>query len=875
MFYTYVGRKGNDIHHIGYKNGKRFHNTSKFQPSIYYETLNEKEIDAYSLDGKPLKQKKFDSINEWNQFYYQNKDLLDLYSDLDPIYQFIARKYSASVEYNQKDIRVWLLDIEVNSTDGFPFPFEAKHPIVSIAIYDSRRNEYIVLGLNDYQFDSKRLELTTNKVTFKKCDNEKDLLQKFIELNAALHPDIWIAHNGEGFDYPYIINRIANVGLKVNDLSPIGRASSKYTERDDKFMTQKSEYYNTIEGISLLDNMHLYKKYIATPRESYSLSNLAIEDLNIDKIDYSEYDNLAGLYEKNYERFIDYNINDVHLMYMLNKKNGYLDIHIRNMYKSKCANFEDNMGPVKMWDIYIYQSLQQKNIQVLPSKKDTSTFSYPGAFVVEPIIAKHKWLVSIDVNSMYPHIQMQWNISPEKLVENYTVTDWLQSLTENELDEYIKKARSPQQKKFLEDVKQLNNFGYAIPQINRDGLDERMLNMLIPTHPDYIMTANGFYFKKDSLGAIPELLIENYNERKHIKSVLMSDLKKQQQIKDTEEIKEQLANYKVAEQGIKIMMNAEYGALANTFFRYCKYELCSAVTMNGQFIDQYLIKEFNRRYPDVLIVAGDTDSLYLSLEKMVEKECKGMSESEIVAWVDKFSANELQQVIDDAFEQIAEYVGATKNYMKMAREKVIISALWTAKKHYAYKMIMEDDKLLSKPKYGYKGLECVKSSIPKAIRQMQKETINTILDDIDVYDMIQKCRAKIMQLSPEEIAFPKTCNGLRKYADGKGGWIKGAQAHVKAAMVYNNYLMKNSLAGEYPMIMDGDKIRFVWLKEPNIFNSPTFGFINRLPIDNLIKDFVDYETIYYKSYEKIMTDMLDRIGLSRQISKTVDLDELF
>lgn len=876
MFYTYVGKRGNDIHHIGYDKGKKFHNTIKFKPSLYYETVNENDVDAYSINNKPLKRKQFDSISEWSKFYYQNKDILDIYSDLDPTYQFIAAKYKSAVEYEQKQIRVWFLDIEVQSDTGFPYPHEAKRPIVSIAIYDSKRNEYLILGLKEYSYNQHRMPLNTNKVTYKQCDDEVDLMQKFIELNAALKPDIWIAHNGQSFDYPYIINRLEKLKMNANELSPIGRASSKYTEIQDKFMSSKSEYYNSIEGISLLDNMLLYKKYLADPRESYSLSNLAIEDLGIDKIDYAEYDNLTGLYAQNYEKFIDYNINDVYLMFLLNQKNGYLDIHIRNMYKSKCANFEDNMGPVKLWDIYIYQSLQQENIQVLPTKKDVTSFSYPGAYVVDPIVGKHKWIMTFDLNSLYPHIQMQWNISPECVVDNLTVTDWLQSLSDVEINEYIEKAQTKEQKDFLKSVQQMNNFGYSLPQINREEIDERILNQLVPTHPEYVMSANGFYFKKDKIGCIPKLLIENYAERKSIKREV-SKLEEQQEKKFDSKIADQIAAYRVSEQGIKIMMNSEYGALANNYFRYCRYELCSAITMNGQLVLKTLINNINKKYPSIKVIFGDTDSVGLGFDTIVKENCKGMSESEIIDFLIKFSDEQIQPLINDTYQQLSEYVGAAQNYMKMSREKIISDGIWTAKKHYAFRLVVKDNIILSEPKYGYKGLECVKSSIPRAIRKLQKQTIEIILtDESKILDKINQCESIIKNMSPEEIAFPKTCNGLFKYNDGKDGWIKGAQAHVKAALTYNKYLeQRPELINQYPKIQEGEKIRFVWLKSPNIFNSETFGFINRLPKDKMIIDFIDYDTMCEKAYTKVMRDMIEKIGLQGKITKVVDLSDLF
>ncbi len=875
MFYTYVGKKGDYIHHIGYEaNGRRFHRKESFKPSIYYESPSG-EKDSSSITNSPLRRKKFNSISEWYQFYYQNKDILDMFSDLDPIHQFIAYRYPNKITYNAKFIRMWELDIEVMSDDGFPHAHEAKHPIVSISIYDSRRDEYIVLALQGYKYDKSRLPLNTTKVKFKECIDEEDLLKKFIELNNALNPDIWIAHNGQKFDFPYIINRINNIGLKAKDLSPIGKASSKYNPENDDFMSKKSPYYNKIEGISLLDNQLLYKKYIATPRESHSLSNLAVEDLGMDKINYEEYDNLNKLYEMNFSKFIDYNITDVYLMYLLNKKNGYIDIHLRNTYKVKCSNFEEGMSPVKLWDIYVYQSLQKKNIQVTPSKKDVEKFTYPGAFVVPPLVGKSKWVVSFDLNSLYPHIQMEWNISPETLVENLTVSEWLQTLTSDQIDDYIGKTNNKEQIKFLNDLKDLNNFGYAVEPIDTEKLDDRILNGLIPAHPDYIMTANGFYFRKDIIGILPELLIENYNERKAIKKE-MAILKNSQNKNFSEKIADQLASMKVSEQGIKIMMNAEYGALANEFFRYCKYQLCSSITMNGQLVLKILLKRIAEKYPNIAVLAGDTDSIMLSLENLVKENCVGFTDDEIITWIDNFCESEIQQLINETYENLSVFVNANQNYMKMTREKIISDAIWTGKKHYAYRMVMEDDVRLTTAKFGFKGLDCVKSSTPRFIRNEQKEAIKIMLTDIDsVVNKIAKSKEAIKNLSPEDIAFPKGCNGLRKYSTGKGRWKKGAQAHVKAALTYNHYIRKNKLKNEYPLIKEGEKIRFVWLKTPNIFNSETFGFVNRLPKDDMIIDFIDYERMYQKSYEKPMYDILEKIGFKKHLQKSVSLEDLF
>lgn len=716
MFYTFIGKKGNNIYHIGYDNiGKKFCEAVPFKPSIYYKQDNGEEVSLY---GEKLKKKTFNDINEFGKFVHNNRDMIDFYGDVTPQAQFITENYKGKVNYDRKNIRVWWLDIEVNTNGEFPVPELAKYPIVAISIFDTRYDKYIVLGLNEYEYDSNRIKFNAD-VVYKKCEDEKDLMTKFVQLTQKFKPDIWIAHNGENFDYPYILNRLKNIGLDADNLSIFGKTYTNVKEITENHITKK-KYTNKIDGISLLDNMNLYKKYISSPRESYSLSNLAIEDLGLDKLNYDEYDNLEGLYEKNYTKYIDYNINDVYLMFLLNQKNGYLDLHIRNTYVTKCENFEITMSPVAIWDTYIYHELAEKNIQIPPSKKDVQSFDYIGAFVVPTVNKKHKWVVSIDVNSMYPHTQMQWNISPEKLVTDLTVTQWLQTLTEKEIDEYINKSDNPKQIKFLNDLKEMNMMGIRIDPIRQDELDERMLDMVIPTHPDYIMTANGYYFKKDELGIIAKLLHENYAERKHIKSVLIKEVKeKLKSDPNNKKLQEELASLDVAQLGIKIMMNSEYGALANNYFRYCKYEMCSSITMNGQMMDRFLIKQFKEKYPLIEVIAGDTDSCVFDtivyhndnkiridelFNKMV-KENKGefvFKNDFTKQYVYKINTNEKtktfkdNKVIDDKINYIMKHTVKKKMYkIKVGGKEVTVTQDHSL-------IVMRDNKLISVKPYQIK-----------------------------------------------------------------------------------------------------------------------------------------------------------------------------
>lgn len=883
MFYTNICKKGNKIYHIGYKNGSRFINEAKFKPSIFYEVFGDEAV-SKSLLGHDLKEKKFDSISEYYRFMGQNKDILEMFSDVDPTWQYLTKKYHDKIDYCQSDICMWYLDIEVKSESGFPFPYLAEAPVVSITIYDTKREIFVVLGLKDFDADEAIINLQKRfptldikkilkKIKYKKCDDEKDLLRRFIDLSKTFQPDIYIAHHGEGFDYPYLINRINNIKLNSNDLSPVGSAKSKYNAEEDNFLSNKATYYNNINGISLLDNELLYKKYILKPRDSWSLSNLAIEDLGLDKIDYDEYDNLNALYDQNHQLFIEYNIFDVVLMILLNQKNGYVNIHVRNTYVAKVPNFEDAMSPVKSWDSYIYHQLQKHNIQVI-GKKYIEKFTYAGGYVLDVITELTKWVITADLNSLYPHIQMGWNISPETLVTDLDVISWLSSLSDDQIDEYIDKAETDAQKKFLKDLKQLNMLGYTLDGINQKEIDERILNKLIPTHPDYIMSGNGYYYRRE-MGCIPKLLFTNYAERKAIKKQNLILKSKVNQTKD-ESISREIENNTTAEQGIKVFMNAEYGALANNFFRWCRYELCSAVTLNGQLVLKTLLKEIEKTFPDIIICAGDTDSLIFSLENLVNKNCEGFDDDQIIDYIENFCDEQLQPLINKTYDDLAKYVGAPKNYMIMEVEKIISDALWTAKKRYAIRTIVEDGIRLKEPKYDFKGLDCIKSSTPKAIRELQKETIKVVLRDVSsVQNIMNECKEKIFQLDPTQIASPKTCNGIKKYSDEEGNPIKGAQAHVKGVLAYNKYIRAHKLENEYPIIQDGEKVKFVWLKVPNPIGSETFAFINRIPNDPNILDYLDYNTMYEKAYDKQMNDLLERIGMQSHNNKEVDLTDLF
>ena len=338
LFYTNVVKKGNKIHYLGYERDKKVHYQHDFEPYLCYKQA---DGDTISIYGDRLKTKHFKTISEWNKFRYSNKDILDLYADIDPAYQFLYEKHKEPIEYGLTNIRTWWIDIETPHDKGFPSPETVPAEIKSIAIYDTVRKEYLVLGLEDYK--------PNKECQYKKYRNEKELLRGFIKLNQGLSPDLWIAHHGDGFDFPYIVNRIKLLlGNEYKELSPLNKVVCKAVEKPDKWGNLKTTFTTRIEGISLIDNIPLYKKYVFAPRASYKLAELAIEDLGMDKINYEEYDNLFRLYEENHQLFIDYNIHDVRIMVELNRKHQFLETHQLNTYRAKAKNFTESMAPTRI-----------------------------------------------------------------------------------------------------------------------------------------------------------------------------------------------------------------------------------------------------------------------------------------------------------------------------------------------------------------------------------------------------------------------------------------------------------------------------------------------------------------------------------------------
>jgi DNA polymerase elongation subunit (family B) len=852
MFYTFVTTKGNKIIHIGYDDdGKKFIEEVDYKPRIGY-CVDGSDSGWKTLDGKELKIKEFSTIKEYKDYIDEYSKTIEIYNDIAPPYQFIADRYEGEVPYKIDLIRVLKFDIEVASEDGFPSPEFAEKEITSIAIKDSITNDYFVFSLKP--FDRMKCDIENpRKIHFKQCRDDKQILRCFIKLMWALEPDILVGWYSNQFDVPYLINRAKRIldDNEYKELSPINRVAC--TKKEDSY--GRDVFYPFIGGITLLDYQEMYKKYTFTPRESYTLDYIAEVELGENKINYDEFDDLNELWEKNPQKYIFYNLIDTELIDRLDQKLNLINLHCTIAYDAK-ANLSDPMGTVKLWDVYIFNYLRDQKIMIPPFHlKDAERL--PGAFVKKPETKIFNWVISGDLNSLYPHLMQQFNISPETLIKG-------------------------------------NNFSERVIQYNEDGkqvVSDKFLNQEIKPNSDYIMAANGYYFDKEREGFTSKLMKQIYAERKIEKKKMLEyeqELENLDKNSPDYEDERRRLEAKVAEkmanqQSKKILMNSLYGAFGNRYFRFFDIRLASAITLSSQmaikWIEKYLMEHPLQKKFGWEVIYVDTDSNYLCMENVVNmmlKKRPDMTKNQIVTALDRFFEKYIQPIIDEGYKKLSEYVNANENRMFMKREIIAEKGMWLGKKKYALTIWDDEGVRLKDAKLKVKGIEIIKSSTPKVVQNDLKKSVEIILtgDEKKIKDYIREMKEKFKTYEIEEIAFPRGVNNLAKYSDKKTIFRKGTPIHVRASLLYNKYLKDNGLEGKYTAIQEGTKIKFLYMKKPNPIHENVFGFLKRFPEKDKLGKYVDYDMQFEKAFMSVINNISEKIGINFD-EKDVDIDDLF
>ena len=827
-FYTNVVLVGNEILSRGYADGKHYKNREEFYPTLYLKTP--KKTKFKTLEGNYVEAVKPGTIRETRDFItkYENIDNFELYGNTRYINQYISENYKGEIKFDITKIKLITIDIEVASENGFPDVKSCQEELLTISVQDYATKQITTWGVKP--FVNKQ-----NNVTYHYCTSEADLLDKFIFWWEEFSPEVVTGWNCDLYDIPYVYGRLCRVlGTKVaKQLSTWGIVTE-----DEVVLKGRTHTRCDIAGLTILDYLELYRKFTYTNQESYRLDHIANVELGQKKLDHSEYDTFKEFYTKDWQKFVEYNIVDVELVDRLEDKMKLIELCITMAYDSK-GNYNDVFFQVRTWDSIIYNYLKEKNI-VIPFKKDTKKDSkFAGAFVKEPIPGKYDWVVNFDLNSLYPHLLMMYNISPETLVEQRHPTASVERILNKSLD--------------------------------------------FSDYKDYAVCANGSMYRKDVRGFLPELMEQMYRDRVIYKKKML-EAKQQYEKTSTKELEKEIARCNNIQMAKKISLNSAYGAVGNEYFRYFKLANAEAVTLSGQVSIRWIENKLNQYMNKILktdgvdyVIAVDTDSVYLNMGPLVETIFKGREKTteSIVTFLDKVCQVELEKYIEGCYQELADYVNAYEQKMQMKRENIADRGIWTAKKRYILNVWDSEGVRYETPKLKMMGIEAVKSSTPAPCRVKIKEALNIIMNktEDDLISFVEKFKKDFYNLPPEDISFPRSVNELTKYRSVATIYQKGTPIHTRGALLYNHYIKDKSLDSKYPLINNGEKIKFCYLKSANPIRENVISFIQQFPKELGLVKYVDYELQFDKSFIEPLKSILNCIGWS--VEKTNTLESLF
>ena len=862
-FYTSINRYGNKLLYRGYENGQPVNKEIKYEPTLYVKS-QKPETGVNGLDGAVIEPRLFDTMRNARDFVktYEDVDSFNIYGSTNYVNAYIAEEWDGDIEFDRDRINITSIDIEVQSDNGFPEPDEAAQPIISIACKNNIDNVYFVWGFGDY--DVSKSIMQECEVVYRKMDSEIHLLSDFLMWwNSPAHcPDVITGWNVRGFDVPYMVNRITKIlgEGQANRLSPWGHINERIMKFKGRDLTTYELY-----GIVTLDYMDMFKKfgYAYGPQESYSLNHISHVVLGEKKLSYEEHSSLFGLYKADFQKFIDYNIKDVELVDRLEDKMGLITLVMTVAYKAG-INYMDAFGTTAMWDTIIYRTLSSKNIYPNINKipgnteyvKAGSTVGannhthvtqdgmrtgevkesgFAGGYVKSPQIGLHDWVVSFDLNSLYPNIIVQWNMSPETIISGTTLG--------------------------------------VTPDTCLNGTNTK--------NPDKTtsMAANGVHFKKDTVGVLPSLIIDYYAERRVIKDKMLAAQQERQGIDPAEKqeiyrIERDMNRFENQQMAIKIMMNSLYGALGNKWFRYNDISMAEAITLSGQYAIRFAEKTVNEYMNELLkttdkdyVIAIDTDSLYVNFGPLVKK----YEPKNPVFWLDSVCREKLEVVIKDAYKELFDRMDCARPRMEMGREAIADVGIWTAKKRYILNVHNNEGVAYAEPKLKIMGIEAIKSSTPSECRDALKALFKVIVtgSESKTQEAIRQFKQYFFSLPAHEVAFPRGVSDIDKWTR-KDGYAKGTPIHVRGAILHNMAVKDKALTSKYEPIRNGDKVKFCYLKKPNPIKENVVSFVDFLPPELQLDKFIDYELQFQKTFLDPIEPILTSIGWSQEEQATLE-----
>ena len=820
--YSNVTLLGDSILCRGYENGDPVSFKEIIKPTLFVPSPKGK---WKSLTGEKMSPVVQDGARRAREFIEKYKDVnnFEVHGYERFVYQWISEKYPGQLRFNMSDMKIITIDIEVACENGFPDVEASQEEMLCITIKDLATGKFITWGTREAKVDTEYRVFWT----------EQEMLADFHKWWCSNTPDIITGWNCNLYDIPYICRRLERVlGEKwQKSLSPWNKVNMR-----EVYIQGRRNLAYDILGVSILDYLDLYRKFTYTNQESYRLEHIATVELGEGKLDHSEFENFKDFYTEHWQKFVEYNIKDVDLVDRLEKKMKLLELAITMAYDAK-VNFEDVYSQVRMWDTLIYNYLKERKICVPPRQESKKDDKYAGAYVKEPIPGLYDWVVSFDLNSLYPHLIMEYNISPETLVPT------------------------------------------RYPSISVD----KILNGEIDIDSDYCVAANGAQYRKDIQGFLPEMMQKIYDERTIYKKKMLIAKSEYEKTGD-KELQADISAFNNIQMARKIQLNSAYGAIGNQYFRYFNIANAEAITLSGQLSIRWIENKMNSYINKILktkevdyVIASDTDSIYLNLGSLVETVFKGREKSDqsVLRFLEKVCDVEFEKYIQNSYEALATTVNAYDQKMFMKRENIANKGIWTAKKRYILNVWNSEGVQYAEPKLKMMGIEAVKSSTPAACRTAIKDALKVIMNgtESDVQEFVGDFRKKFETMPPEDIAFPRGCNGVGKFSNPATIYSKGTPIHVRGALLYNFHAKKTKITHKYPLIQEGEKVKFLYLRRPNKINENVISFFQTLPKEFGLDKYIDFDLQFQKSFLDPLQVIMDTINWKAE--KIATLEDLF
>jgi DNA polymerase elongation subunit (family B) len=656
-FYTNVAIRGNRILHRGYHNGTPFTEEEMFKPSLF--VLSKRGEVWKTLDGKAVEPIVFDDIDSAREFVDKYRDVQSypIYGNTDYLYQFIGEEYPSEIYYDMNMMKIAYLDIETESEEGFPNIETANERVNVITLIVGKKKYTFALG----KVDKSKMP---GDVLVNLYENEEQMLGDFMLTWQSLGIDIITGWNVQFFDIPYLVHRMNRLFGEsfAKKFSPWGKLKDRKVE-----INGRENVAYEIVGINMLDYYDLYKKFTYVTRETYKLGHIAQVELGESKVAYQEHDNFADFYRNDFTKFVQYNIQDTILVQKLEAKLRLLELAVSLAYSAK-VNMQDVFSQVRTWEQIIYHHLHAKKIVIPPKKKGKKDASFEGAYVKDPQVGMRRWVVSFDLDSLYPHLIMQYNLSPE--------TKTADGLRRGIIPSSVLQG-TPTSLQLIDHARKAN----------------------------LCLAANGTTYRRDIRGFLPELMDTMYKQRKEYKKLMLEAKAALKRLpvdapeEDREDLRLAISKYHNFQLVRKIQLNSAFGAIGNEWFRYYDEEIAEAITLSGQLSVQWVEKSLNEYLNKIIgstdtdyVIAIDTDSVYLNLGPLVDKFLPNEKDSEkITKFIDKVSNDAFQKVINDSYDSLADRMNAYENKMHMKRESIAEKGIWTAKKRYMLNVRMGEE----------------------------------------------------------------------------------------------------------------------------------------------------------------------------------------